>query len=238
MSICNRQAFFLFQFLVYLFLVLELLDPTEVVKDDSANTVIAENEGTISKTTSEMSADHQCPQGNEVFTRTECLESHTISVHSTDYRYHCAECDLKFKTKAQLRIHLDEHQLENFQFDCVECCMKFGTSSRLCVHLFNQHSDGDRVKCPLCPKTFCLKNKLMQHLRSHIRYRPYRCGLCPISFHIKYCLIRHSRTCHGSSALLNITDCGIRFLFLYGFFTITACYFYQFVCHIFSPLLS
>ncbi|XP_074540907.1 uncharacterized protein LOC141801667 isoform X2 [Halichoeres trimaculatus] len=65
-------------------------------------------------------------------------------------------------------------------------------------------------KCTFCGKTFEFKRYLTQHMKGHIRGRPFLCSVCGKSFGQKSYLIKHMSE-HSGEKPFSCSECGKRF---------------------------
>ena len=91
----------------------------------------------------------------------------------------CAFCNREFKTKGNLKSHMNTHVLyilikfktgeKSFVCNFENCDKKFSTSGNLKNHMAT-HYTSMRIKCTEegCDKTFISKSHFNTHLRTHV----------------------------------------------------------------------
>ena len=98
------------------------------------------------------------------------LKHHKTYRHSNDRPFACQFCEAKFKTRSDLRKHIDIHNEDN-PFKCSMCSFECR-----CCHTLNKHmkqlhqSVSNEYLCHECGKNFTRGNNLTRHLISIHQY--------------------------------------------------------------------
>lgn len=123
---------------------------------------------------SEHSRSHidkfKCSECQMTTSSPSALKHHMSYRHSTHRPFSCQFCDLKFKSKSDLRRHIDTHSSEP-PYRCSLC----GFQSR-CVHTIYKHNKEHHLdqkthyECQECKKKFSRGNNLTRHLITIHKY--------------------------------------------------------------------
>lgn len=86
------------------------------------------------------------------FKNKKVLRAHILNVHLNVGKFACAECDSKFSTKNQLKLHKKKHHSTVYTHACPEpdCSWK-GFSAQQLKHHARQHK---KSACPICEVVF------------------------------------------------------------------------------------
>ena len=104
--------------------------------------------------------------------------------------YQCYKCQMSFKDKHLLNIHIQLHWREK-PFKCDLCEKSFFQKSHLEEH--KRGHTGEFYHCEVCDKSFFTKSGLKKHLSVHTGERPHVCEFCQRTFRQKYTLKLHVR---------------------------------------------
>ncbi|CAL4064982.1 unnamed protein product, partial [Meganyctiphanes norvegica] len=123
--------------------------------------------------------------------------------------YACDICPQSFAQPRQLREHQRQH-INNKSFQCSECPKRFRSEQNLQEH-FNVHSGNRPYACEICGKKFTSKHTLKTHLRTHsVRQRPHQCKTCGKTFLTSYHLADHMHL-HEEKKSFICENCGKAF---------------------------
>ena len=115
----------------------------------------------------------ECKVCNKDFANSSSLTRHTKEMHLS---FKCKTCDIEFRRKARLMIHV-RTSLHETDPDLEQ---------QLAVH-----------RCKECPKVFRKVNRLDEHVnKDHKRLRAHKCGQCPKEFNMKAKLDSHVHYTH------------------------------------------
>ena len=138
---------------------------------------------------------YQCQLCPKTFKDRSSRWQHKNLVHSTDERYNCKYCRLRFGTESELRRHLPTHEVER-QFTCRHCGKKFPFRRSLVLHERGHTGDKPHV-CPEegCGKRWISSSGLARHRRqvhgAEPTKNPRRKKLDPSQSHIQTTQLRH-----------------------------------------------
>lgn len=85
-----------------------------------------------------------------------------IRVHTGEKPFACKECDSKFRTMPQLRIHENAIHLGEKKYECKICGKRLGYKFSYDAHM-NRHAGIANYKCTLCPMKFYEPRPLRVH---------------------------------------------------------------------------
>merc|ERR1711860_287648 len=102
------------------------------------------------------------------------LLRHMRRVHTTERNFKCEECDKAFKTKCNLKDHMDRHRGVKKAF------------------------------CEICKKGFWDNDKLNVHMRTHTGVKPYSCTVCLKAFSQKYDCTKHMKNVHSKDDIKEV----------------------------------
>ncbi|TRY75029.1 hypothetical protein TCAL_15595 [Tigriopus californicus] len=89
-------------------------------------------------------------------------------------------------------------QLKQSSLKCAQCTLKFRTEAQLQIHVRRDHVKERQHHCTQCSKTFFKKSDLKTHLRVHTNDRPYACDQCSKSFSHISAYHRHRKKLHAT----------------------------------------
>ncbi|XP_073951952.1 uncharacterized protein [Choristoneura fumiferana] len=100
---------------------------------------------------------YSCPQCGKVYNARSGLLAHTASVHrAAAAAAYCAPCRTHFRTRHNLRHHLNTHSRHasdtDKKFACSVCGERFLTKTRLRDHVDWDHLKNAKHKCDECGK--------------------------------------------------------------------------------------
>jgi len=117
----------------------------------------------------------------------------------------CDMCGKSFKTRFNLRRHVQMVHTQERSHQCKECSALFKLKSHLKAHVEQVHSAEKSQVCPLCSKRFWSASNLKRHVdEAHLKLRAFTCEHCPKSFSSKYNLDRHVVTTHEKGSHQNV----------------------------------
>ncbi|RWS07129.1 hypothetical protein B4U79_01612 [Dinothrombium tinctorium] len=92
------------------------------------------------------------------------LKHHKLYRHSDERPFACQFCDSKFKTRSDLRKHIDIHSEDN-PFKCNMCAFECRCCHTLAKHQKQEHQSINNIYiCDKCKKKFTRGNNLTRHL--------------------------------------------------------------------------
>ena len=135
-------------------------------------------------------------------TRTDLLENHTKSVHSSE----CRLCDFTSNLPGAVAKHVTDAHKEVKPHACPHCPYRSSRRYNLKSHIKAQHERVKRYKCPHCSQSTSLVNCLESHIKSaHTRVRLHQCPECHFKFPYMKLLLKHILAVHGT---IYICHCG------------------------------
>lgn len=148
-----------------------------------------------------------CEYCNVSFVTLRDLKQHCVRRHSDQLiTYKCDLCPRKFILKAQLVIHMHNHDTSQ-QYNCNVCNETFSTELQLKGHIRAVHTS---FLCSECGKTFKNNSLLTSHQKVHNSDRPFVCSKCPSRFKWKVALTYHM-TIHQTERKHVCETCGLSF---------------------------
>ena len=134
---------------------------------------------------SHIKAEHQgvllqCPLCPKKFKSRSQRWQHKNIVHSTDDRYNCKYCGLRFGSESELRKHIPIHEVDS-QYSCKHCGKKMAHKKSILEHE-KIHTGEKPFVCPEenCGKRWISKGGLARHKRQvhkiglDVQHRPRR----------------------------------------------------------------
>lgn len=92
------------------------------------------------------------------------IQHHKKYRHSDERPFNCQFCDAKFKSKSDLRKHIDTHSSET-PFKCPLCSFECRCCHTLNRHQKIVHENSKQIyECHVCDRTFTRGNNLSRHL--------------------------------------------------------------------------
>ncbi|XP_052250230.1 zinc finger protein ZFP2-like isoform X2 [Dreissena polymorpha] len=126
--------------------------------------------------------EHECEVCQAIFINEESLNNHMKLQHSVDQEYRCDKCSNIFLTRAHLVRHRRSHTGEQI-FECKECNVSFRWKVSLHIHMRRHNNDFKRYECTLCNKYFLAKESLRRHQTTvHLGVNSYECEECGEKF--------------------------------------------------------
>lgn len=150
-----------------------------------------------------------CDLCDLAFRRKAKLRLHMFS-HTGDYRYRCDVCERGF---LQLG-HLTRHEKTHAERRCDRCDDVFTKWSLLLAHKRTAHADTGDNKCGMCDKVFRTKRNLKHHSRVHEEADErivHQCTVdgCPKFFFKRSSMLAHFRSAHENQKFACTVDgCG------------------------------
>lgn len=107
---------------------------------------------------------YKCCECQKMTSSPSALRHHMAYRHSTERPFACQFCDLKFKSRSDLRRHIDTHSSEP-PFQCSSCSFQSRSVHTFSKHLKEQHlAIKCQYICHKCDKKFSRGNNLTRHL--------------------------------------------------------------------------
>ena len=122
------------------------------------------------------------------------LYVHIAGVHGTGQMHQCKDCDERFQTKHQLRIHrLEMHKRSHMPcvYDCVRCDLVFLTPSGLEEHELTHEEEKSAYRCKDCDQAYMDKASLIIHRNNVHKENGLNCDFCGGAFFTKKDLDKH-----------------------------------------------
>uniref|UniRef100_A0A1B6MBS7 C2H2-type domain-containing protein n=1 Tax=Graphocephala atropunctata TaxID=36148 RepID=A0A1B6MBS7_9HEMI len=96
---------------------------------------------------------------------------------------HCMECDIQFKSREELKEHLQSrHSLHQHLGICDMCDKMFSCIQSLQEHCRRDHNGAGCFMCTTCNKRFMTKLSFNRHLNTHKGKKEAVCDLCGKAF--------------------------------------------------------
>ncbi|KAM4031537.1 uncharacterized protein ACNLHF_018961 isoform 1-T2 [Anomaloglossus baeobatrachus] len=138
------------------------------------------NLGAMRRHMRKHSDKHKCKFCGKTFASATELRIH-INVHTGIKPHKCSECDMAYRTAADLLRHArSTHKLEK-PFQCCYCDYSSAEANRMKVHI-RSHTGERPFTCTLCSFASTDAFKLKRHIRTHTGEKPYLCNLCQATF--------------------------------------------------------
>lgn len=118
---------------------------------------------------------------------------HLKEIHGVSFTFTCDTCNLVFKTRHSLNMHVVKYHTQNIVCDI--CRKTFSERYHLRKHMAI-HSHERNFVCPLCKKCYRYEKTLKQHLKFHNPDWKFSCSICWMSFSNKIDYKRHKSTMH------------------------------------------
>ncbi|XP_073944580.1 uncharacterized protein [Choristoneura fumiferana] len=144
---------------------------------------------------------------DSIFTFNE-LNRDTKSKHLAENEIRCNKCDKTFKSKRNLRVHLQTHTGER-PYGCKQCGKRFTQSAALYTHT-KIHLGLKEHVCSYCNKAFTERKNMKNHERTHTKERPFECSTCFKGFGDPSALRRHVRI-HTGDKMYQCQMCHMKF---------------------------
>lgn len=168
---------------------------SKVVKQETFDTEMRITDQPVKKVEPIKSLPYICEICSKGFKVPSSLLAH-IKIHSEERKYSCDQCNMKFKRREHLRIHVNGIHLKLKPFKCEKCDKAFAQSGDLKVHM-KCHSGEKEFSCTVCNKKFRLLKALRTHLRIHTGEKPYSCSFCRLSFMTYMAMAAHTVKCQA-----------------------------------------
>ena len=138
-----------------------------------------------------------------------CHQTVNISSHShkePNTKHVCSECNKKFASKINLKIHIRTHTKEK-PYKCMKCNILFSQASGLSTHKL-ACNDIREVPCTLFLKKFRNESEKNRHIKTvHMKQRNFKCKLCRKAFSDLTPLKYHIKSAHGDGS--DLFQCNI-----------------------------
>ena len=138
------------------------------------------------------------------------LRKHML-IHSTEsYKHVCSICQKACRTADNLKKHMLAHTYER-PYMCQDCGGRYKTCAdvkvHMKIHIRAGHTREKNHVCSVCGKMFSQRGGLKTHMSIHTGERPYRCETCGKAFAQKDMLITHQRI-HSREKPFVCSTCG------------------------------
>ncbi|XP_018579470.1 zinc finger protein 62 homolog [Anoplophora glabripennis] len=140
--------------------------------------------------------------GKTFKTRSE-LRQHINSKCGTEKLFTCKVCGQKLMSAGSLYNHMRRHS-DMASFMCRFCAKLFHTAGQLKVHE-RIHTQQKDFVCDVCGKGFCHRQSLITHSTVHTGIKPYQCEGCGKSFSCVGNLLKHRKSHADTCGLLPLT---------------------------------
>ncbi|KAI8431351.1 hypothetical protein MSG28_015891 [Choristoneura fumiferana] len=115
-------------------------------------------------------------------------------------RYKCNVCDKGYRSRGELRDHVNYQHIGQTQHKCPVCGKALATRRCITRHVRRAHhgvKEGPRDKiCQQCGKAFRDKKGLREHEFIHTGERPLSCEVCGCTFRQSASLYTHKKRVH------------------------------------------
>lgn len=147
-----------------------------------------------------MKASHLdcvCKICNKTLSTYTKLVRHKQTVHGTLKTYTCDVCEVSFKNKYQLTVHMGNvHNVAKYRIKCEFCPKICTTKGAMVLHVRSVHSEPE-YECDVCDYKTAIKWMLKLHKRRHVGVKDYACSVCKKSFGRSSNLRAHMRVHTG-----------------------------------------
>lgn len=120
----------------------------------------------------------------------------------------CEVCAKGFKTKKQLKDHLEIVHQGVKRYHCDICKKSFTRNGSLAEHKLIQHAGIKQFSCNVCGKSFGKEDSLKTHRSIHLGRR-FRCEVCSKTFLKRAFLTAHVAKYHPTDETPKINSCEI-----------------------------
>nr|XP_029710926.1 zinc finger protein 34-like [Aedes albopictus] len=120
----------------------------------------------------------------------------------------CEVCAKGFKTKKQLKDHLEIVHQGVKRYHCDICKKSFTRNGSLAEHKLIQHAGIKQFACNVCGKTFGKEDSLKTHRSIHLGRR-FRCEVCSKTFLKRAFLTAHVAKYHPTDETPKVNSCEI-----------------------------
>lgn len=143
----------------------------------------------------------ECDICKKTFSRKDDVRLHILSIHDpTSQKFKCDVCGYLCVSKSVLTRHQKVTHLKERNFMCSECGKTFCTKAQLRLHN-NQHTGAKPYVCPYegCSKRFRGQPQRIEHMRFHTGEKPFKCTEdgCDRKFAYNIDFKRHKFSAHG-----------------------------------------
>ncbi|XP_034945126.1 zinc finger protein 845-like isoform X2 [Chelonus insularis] len=145
--------------------------------------------------------------GNQVFTCAKCparyfkldaLEYH-MTLHGSNNRFKCSECDYSSKTAQNLMKHQVVHKRQNEMNESLAGRRQSFTNTSK-TFTKNGKFKEKPFKCHKCPSSFNKREQYQVHLTMHGAKRRYRCDTCDFSVKYYANYVQHLKKHHSNNS--------------------------------------
>ncbi|XP_037298873.1 zinc finger protein 2 homolog isoform X3 [Manduca sexta] len=136
----------------------------------------------VRKTHLHGSKTRKCHACDERFSSSAQVQMHMVKAHgAAPAEYKCDACDKSYSNGGALSLHKRRYHLMLRPHKCAECEMAFFSKMELRSHMVT-HTRTKEFQCEICDKRFGTKCCLNQHMRAHFGIKHYRCDWCDLKF--------------------------------------------------------
>ena len=130
-----------------------------------------------------------------------------IDVTIENMPFICTECDVRFKTDADLKIHNEGSHVDKIItcYNCPMCEHKAESDNDLSIHLLSHKPYECKVKG--CVFRSASQDKLKTHMRTHTEEKLYNCNQCHSKFDKYEELELHNVSMHTDENCFECTEC-------------------------------
>ena len=129
-----------------------------------------------------MEIENEQSKYREDFQETQ-ISGKIISDHVLDTSLKCDKCSSVFKTKGNLKRHIESVHEGKKPFKCNICDSSFSRNTHLNAHIASVHEGKKPFKCNICDASFTQRKNLNGHIASvHEGKRSFKCNICDASF--------------------------------------------------------
>ncbi|XP_054165449.1 histone H4 transcription factor-like [Oppia nitens] len=167
-------------------MLIDLADPSALQSVTTINTIVTNK--------SEDKSKYICPQCDRIFGTQSLLREH-FRCHNNKYK--CNVCQMTTSSPSALKHHMTYRHNNERPFSCQFCDSRFKSRSDLRRHI-DTHNEEPPFKCSICNfESRCVHTYSKHHKETHLAFKcQYVCNECDKSFSRGNNLTRHLITIH------------------------------------------